>query len=137
MNIEKNDYRSFSERMSDYVAKVVGSWNFIFFQSAALIFWIFINIMFPLTSWDPYPFILLNLVLSFQAAFTAPIIMMSQNRQGEIDRQRSCDDYEINMKSEDEISQLHKKIDSLRENEISMLLNIINVLVEKTNYVSK
>src|SRR5215831_16116590 len=130
MNIEKNDYRSFSERMSDYVAKVVGSWNFIFFQSAALIFWIFINIMFPLTSWDPYPFILLNLLLSFQAAYTAPIIMMSQNRQGEIDRKRSIDDFDINCKAEVEIETLHQKIDLLREQEIARLSDAVDRLTK-------
>lgn len=76
---------------------------------------------------DPYPFILLNLVLSFQAAYTAPIIMMSQNRQSEIDRRHAEHDYRINVKAELEIELLHNKIDALREQEILKLINIIAV----------
>ena len=78
--------------------------------------------------WDPCPFILLNLVLSFQAAYAAPIIMMSQNRQFEIDRGHAEHDYRINVKAELEIELLHNKIDALREQEILQLLNIIQRL---------
>jgi uncharacterized membrane protein len=78
--------------------------------------------------WDPYPFILLNLVLSFQAAYAAPIIMMSQNRQSEIDRRHAEHDYRINVKAELEIELLHNKIDALREQEILKLINIIQRL---------
>jgi uncharacterized membrane protein len=78
--------------------------------------------------WDPYPFILLNLVLSFQAAYAAPIIMMSQNRQSEIDRRHAEHDHRINVKAELEIELLHNKIDALREQEILKLISIIQRL---------
>lgn len=74
---------------------------------------------------DPYPFILLNLLLSFQAAYTAPAIMMSQNRQAEVDRQHAEDDYVVNVKAEMEIELLHEKIDYMREQEIKQLLQML------------
>lgn len=119
------------QRISDAVARVVGSWAFIIVQSILLIFWILINVVAWSQAWDPYPFILLNLALSFQAAFTAPIIMMSQNRQNAIDRERAESDYKINIKAELEIEQLHEKIDLLRTQEIKQLLDIIQALERK------
>lgn len=112
--------KSFAERAADTVASVVGSWRFILIQTALLAGWIVFNALSP-GRVDPYPFILLNLMLSFQAAYTAPIIMMSQNRQADIDRRRSIEDYEINRKAELEIETLHQKIDLLREQEIAAL----------------
>jgi len=109
--------------LADWVAETVGSWRFIIVQSVLLGIW-----MAFIRHWDPYPFILLNLVLSFQAAYAAPIIMMSQNRQSEIDRRRAQHDYRINVKAELEIELLHNKIDALREQEIVKLLNIIQRL---------
>src|SRR5690349_6450076 len=82
----------FGERLSDAVASNVGSWTFVIIQSAALCLWIIANGVAWFMRWDPYPFILLNLVLSFLAAFTAPIIMMSQNRQSAIDRRNAQHD---------------------------------------------
>jgi len=108
------------DRTADRVAAIVGSWRFILIQSALLVSWIAVNATLG-ARWDPYPFILLNLVLSFQAAYTAPIIMMSQNRQADIDRQRAIEDFEINQKAELEIETLHQKIDLLRETEIAAL----------------
>lgn len=108
------------EQAADWVAATVGSWRFIFVQSALLGAWILYNAVSG-RPFDPFPFILLNLVLSFQAAYTAPVIMMSQNRQAEIDRRRSIDDFEINQKAELEIETLHQKIDLLREREIASL----------------
>lgn len=120
------------QRISDAVARVVGSWTFIIIQSILLILWILINVVAWSQAWDPYPFILLNLALSFQAAFTAPIIMMSQNRQNAIDRERAESDYKINVKAELEIEQLHEKIDLLRTQEIKQLLDIIQALERKS-----
>ena len=114
--------------LADWVAKTVGSWRFILVQSGLLIVWIALNAVAFIEHWDPYPFILLNLVLSFQAAYTAPIIMMSQNRQSEIDRRHALHDYRINVKAELEIELLHNKIDALREQEIVQLLSIIRRL---------
>jgi uncharacterized membrane protein len=115
-------------RVSDAVARVVGSWRFIIIQSVLLLIWIALNITAWVQQWDPYPFILLNLALSFQAAYTAPIIMMSQNRQSEIDRRAAQHDYDINLKAELEIELLHQKLDLLREKEISELIGIIRTL---------
>ena len=114
--------------LADWVAETVGSWRFIVLQSIVLAIWITLNVMAFIQHWDPYPFILLNLVLSFQAAYAAPIIMMSQNRQSEIDRRNAQHDYRINVKAELEIELLHNKIDALREREIVQLLNIIQRL---------
>ena len=114
--------------IADWVAKTVGSWRFIIIQSGVLAIWIFLNLIAVIAHWDPYPFILLNLVLSFQAAYAAPIIMMSQNRQSEIDRRHAEHDYRINVKAELEIELLHNKIDALREQEILQLINIIQRL---------
>jgi uncharacterized membrane protein len=116
------------EAIADLVAETVGSWRFIILQTVVLGIWIALNLMAAINHWDPYPFILLNLVLSFQAAYAAPIIMMSQNRQSEIDRRRAEHDYRINIKAELEIELLHSKIDALREQEILKLLNIIQRL---------
>ena len=114
--------------LADWVAETVGSWRFIMIQSVALAIWIALNMIAAINHWDPYPFILLNLVLSFQAAYAAPIIMMSQNRQSEIDRRNAEHDYRINVKAELEIELLHNKIDALREQEIVKLLDIIQRL---------
>jgi uncharacterized membrane protein len=93
--------------------------------------WIALNATAFIFHWDPYPFILLNLILSFQAAYTAPIIMMSQNRQAEVDRRNAAYDYAVNVKAELEIELLHAKIDALREQEIARLTQIIERMAEQ------
>lgn len=92
-----------SQRAADWLAAKVGSWNFIIGQSIMLVIWVILNITGIVFRWDPYPFILMNLVMSLQAAFTAPIIMMSQNRQAERDRLEAHHDYKINLKAEEEV----------------------------------
>ncbi|HQU16185.1 MAG: hypothetical protein B7Z66_09360 [Chromatiales bacterium 21-64-14] len=94
---------TFGQRTADRVAAVMGSWNFIIVQSVLLTAWIILNVTAYLNHWDPYPFILMNLVLSMQAAYAAPIIMMSQNRQAQRDRVEAQNDYQVNIKSEEEI----------------------------------
>ncbi len=111
---------SFSERAASVIANAVGSWRFVIVQSTLLVAWLIYNSVSDARV-DPYPFILLNLLLSFQAAYTAPMILMSQNRQGDIDRRRDVEDYETNRKAELEIETLHEKIDLLREQEIARL----------------
>jgi uncharacterized membrane protein len=108
----------------------VGSWRFIIIQSILLFGWIAVNSMAWIRGWDPYPFILLNLVLSFQAAFTAPIIMMSQNRQAEVDRQKADADYHVNIKAEEDICGLHEKMDLLREQDVARLIGLVETLIE-------
>jgi uncharacterized membrane protein len=119
--IARNVAREFEEhltpgqRIADRVAEIMGSWTFIIIQSSILLAWIVLNVVAYINHWDPYPFILLNLGLSFQAAYAAPIIMMSQNRQAEKDRLQSKNDYEVDMKAEMEIMQLHEKFNELRD----------------------
>jgi uncharacterized membrane protein len=94
------------DRVADTVAAGMGSWPFIIIQSVLLAVWIVLNVTAWLSHWDPYPFILLNLALSFQAAYAAPFIMMSQNRQAAVDRAAAQSDYQINAKAELEIELL-------------------------------
>ncbi len=91
------------QRIADGVANTMGSWGFIGTQSLILAVWIVLNIAGWVHSWDPYPFILMNLVLSMQAAYAAPVIMMSQNRQSQRDRLEAHNDYEVNQKAEVEV----------------------------------
>lgn len=108
-------------RMSDSLAKFVGSWGFVIIFIVVLLGWILMNQYVFLKPFDPFPFILLNLVLSCIAAIQAPIIMMSQNRQEEKDRIRSQNDYKVNIKSELIIEDLHQKLDKLIENQKAIL----------------
>jgi uncharacterized membrane protein len=118
------------QRIADAVAATMGSWTFIIAQSVALMVWIAFNVTAYVQQWDPYPFILLNLALSFQAAYAAPFIMMSQNRQQDIDRKAAENDYRINVKAELEIELLHEKIDQLREREVLKLTEAVRMLTE-------
>ena len=105
---------TFVQKLADKVAEFGGSWGFIIFFMTFLVAWILLNVFWlSHHGFDPYPFILLNLILSCIAAIQAPVIMMSQNRQEEKDRERSKKDYKINLKSELEIRELHEKIDHL------------------------
>jgi len=110
---------STGQRIADGVAAVVGSWPFIIVQSLLLVAWMGMNVYLAvmmashpgfLKAWDPYPFILLNLVLSFQAAYTGPVVMMSQNRQNDKDRLSAHCDFEVNKKAEEEIGVIMKHL---------------------------
>ena len=125
------------ERAADWAAERIGSWRFILMQSALLALWIAINSLAWIRGWDPYPFILLNLVLSFQAAYTAPIIMISQNRAAVLDRQRAEDDYRVNLKAELEIELLHHKMDLMREQEIAKLIETVDLLAKRLDAKSR
>jgi uncharacterized membrane protein len=122
------------QKVADDVAAMMGSWKFIIIQSVILLVWIVLNITAFVQQWDPYPFILLNLALSFQAAYAAPFIMMSQNRQQDIDRKAAEHDYQINVKAELEIELLHQKIDQLREKEV---LNLTESVMQLTALLGK
>lgn len=119
-DLEKEHLR-IGQRLADLTVRYIGSWKFIIIQSTILIIWTILNIVGWHQHWDPYPFILLNLFLSMQAAYTAPIIMMSQNRQAERDRLEAHNDYLINKKAEQEIRTIlnrlevqNEKIDALQ-----------------------
>jgi uncharacterized membrane protein len=111
------------ERVADRVAQLGGSWTFIGLCLLFLLAWIvFNNTVLGAHAFDPYPFIFLNLMLSMVAAFQAPVIMMSQNRQSATDRQMATHDYEVNLKAEIEIMALHEKMDALRSEQLAALL---------------
>lgn len=118
------------QRVADAVAATMGSWRFIIIQSTILVLWIALNVTAYFRGWDPYPFILLNLALSFQAAYAAPFIMMSQNRQQDVDRQKATADYQINIKAELEIELLQQKLDELRSKEVLALTESIKSLTD-------
>ena len=101
------------QRAADSIAKFAGSWAFIFSFSGVLILWIVVNVLLAAGAFDPYPFILLNLVLSCVAAIQAPLIMMSQNRQEEKDRRRAENDYKVNLKTEIMIEDLYDKVNAI------------------------
>ena len=126
VNTEKESKRSYSfgQRVADAIAKFAGSWTFIFVFVGVLVGWMILNILLAVGAFDPYPFILLNLVLSCVAAIQAPLIMMSQNRQEEKDRRRAENDYKVNLKTEIMIEDLYDKVNRIlaRQEELSKLL---------------
>lgn len=131
---EEVEIRTLGQKVADRVADFGGSWRFIILFGAFIIFWILANIYFLTNKgFDPYPFILLNLILSCLAAIQAPIIMMSQNRQEEKDRERARKDYLINLKSELEIRMLHEKLDNLIRHQREELIEIQKIQIEMMN----
>jgi uncharacterized membrane protein len=128
---EYDEHRTFGEKLSDQLASFGGSWAFLTSFGLVLLIWMAINIyQGEKQAFDPYPFILLNLVLSCLAAIQAPVIMMSQKRQEEKDRQRSYNDYRVNLKAELEIRHLHEKIDYLISKQWQRLSEIQQVQIE-------
>ena len=122
---------TFGERLSDRIASFGGSWTFIMIFGTVLFVWIVINtIVLATRAFDPYPFILMNLILSCLAALQAPIIMMSQNRAEARDRARAENDYKVNLKAELEIRHLHEKIDHLLRKQYNRLFEIQQIQIE-------
>lgn len=134
-NPDGDDVKStFGQRVADRVASFGGSWTFIMLFVGFLLGWIALNVFVLLNKgFDPYPFILLNLILSCVAALQAPVIMMSQNRQGEKDRQKAENDYMVNLKSELEIRMLHEKLDHLILHQEQSLIEIQKVQIDMMN----
>jgi uncharacterized membrane protein len=129
---------SFGEMLSDRLASFGGSWKFLICFACILLIWILINTILIISkAFDPYPFILLNLVLSCLAAIQAPIIMMSQNRQETKDRLRGAHDYQVNLKAELEIRQLHQKIDHLLSSQWRHLVEIQELQLELMEEIHK
>ena len=124
------DSLSFGQRLADRVANNMGSWRFIIIQTILVVLWMSLNLIAFINHWDPYPFILLNLLFSTQAAYAAPIIMMAQNRQNERDRAQAQADYETNLAAKVEIEALQEKLNSI---EIEKLDKIIRLLEEQKN----
>jgi uncharacterized membrane protein len=117
------------QRAADRVAAVVGSWRFIIIQSVVLVAWAWLNLTAWTRHWDPYPFILMNLFLSLQAAYTAPMLMMSQNRLAARDRLEAHNDFEINRKAEEEVRAILDHLTAQDE----ALARIVEALAASTN----
>ncbi len=126
-SVEHDDTKTFGQRAADAVAKFGGSWTFIILFGVVLVCWVILNSVILANynkAFDVYPYILLNLFLSMLASIQAPIILMSQNRQADLDRINAEHDYEVNLKAELEIMLLHEKVDLLREGQWGELLTI-------------
>jgi len=111
-----DEQMTLGERVADRVADTIGSWRFIIIQSMLIVLWIVLNVVAWIEHWDPYPFILMNVMLSFQAAYAGPVIMMSQNRQSAKDRLAAEIDHQVNTKAELEINNLMRRMDELELN---------------------
>lgn len=128
---EFNEQLTFGERVADKVAEFGGSWKFIFIFLSFLVAWMLFNtFVLAARAYDPYPYILLNLILSCIAALQAPVIMMSQNRMAAKDREQATHDYEVNIKAELEILQLHEQLTELRERDWMALIEMQQKQIE-------
>jgi len=131
MEIKKNwharhaESMSFGNRIADSVAKGMGSWNFIIIQTVLVIIWMALNLIGFMYHWDVYPFILLNLLFSTQAAYAAPIIMMSQNRQNERDRMHAEEDYKTNVDAKKEIEALAILLKNIEVEKLDKIIKMI------------
>jgi len=138
VDVDEKQLSTLGQRIADKVASFGGSWTFIISFGVFIFLWISVNVFWLVNKeFDPYPFILLNLILSTLAALQAPVIMMSQNRQEEKDRDRSKKDYMINLKSELEIRTLHEKIDHFIMDQQQELLELQKVQIEMINDILK
>lgn len=139
-NINKQvlEEMTFGEKIADRVASFGGSWTFLFSFFIVIVFWIILNILFlSRKAFDPYPFILLNLILSCLAAVQAPVIMMSQNRQAKKDKIKSDYEYMINLKAELEIKHINSKIDQLMREQWKRMLDIQNIQIDLMEEIKK
>ncbi len=116
---------SLGQKSANKITRLVGSWTFIIIQSIFLVIWLVLNIVAWMHHWDPYPFIFLNLALSFQAAYTAPIILMSENMEMDRDRKKSIADLATDRKAEREISQIQAQLTQLELEKIDKILKIL------------
>src|ERR1700743_1499403 len=123
---------AFGQKLADTVANGMGSWRFIIWQTIIVAVWMVLNIILVVTRrWDPYPFILLNLVFSTQAAYAAPIIMMAQNRQSERDRAQADADYETNCEAKKEIEELQLRLNAIEVDKLDKILKLLEDMKKK------
>jgi len=120
-----HDQLSFGERLSDTITKVMGSWHFIIWQTVIVMLWMTLNIIGLVRHWDVYPFVLLNLIFSTQSAYAAPIIMMSQNRQNQRDREQALHDYQVNVAAKKEIEDIQRQLSKIEVDKLDKILKII------------
>ena len=121
----------FGQRLADSVAQGMGSWRFIIWQTAIVAIWMILNVVGFAYKWDLYPFVLLNLVFSTQAAYAAPIIMMAQNRQGERDRAQADADFRTNREAKKEIEELLEKLNTIEIDKLDKILEILQKMDKK------
>lgn len=119
------------QKIADGVASTMGSWNFIIIQTLFVLLWMSLNIFGWISHWDAYPFILLNLLFSTQAAYAAPIIMMAQNRQNERDRYHANEDFETNVKAKKEIEDMQKALARIENEKLDAILKQLAALQKK------
>ncbi|MBS1502066.1 MAG: DUF1003 domain-containing protein [Bacteroidetes bacterium] len=123
---------NFGQRLADGVANGMGSWRFIIWQTIIVALWMILNVILIVTKrWDPYPYILLNLVFSTQAAYAAPIIMMAQNRQNQRDRAQADADYKTNCEAKTEIEELQKRLNAIEVEKLDKILNMLEEMKAK------
>jgi len=125
---------AFGQRLADSVANGMGSWRFIIIQTIIVALWMILNAVAFIYHWDKYPYILLNLLFSTQAAYAAPIIMMAQNRQSERDRAQADADYKTNCEAKEEIEQLMKKLNYIEADKLDKILTLLEKM-EKNNTI--
>jgi uncharacterized membrane protein len=124
---------TFGARIADKVATGMGSWKFIIIQTLIVALWMVLNIVGFISHWDPYPFILLNLLFSTQAAYAAPIIMMSQNRAADRDRAQAQADYDTNIAAKEEIEELQRHLASIEDNKLDKIIAMIEEMKSSRN----
>ena len=120
-----HDQLGFGERLSDTITKVMGSWHFIIWQTVIVMLWMTLNIIGLVRHWDVYPFVLLNLIFSTQSAYAAPIIMMSQNRQNQRDREQALHDYQVNLAAKEEIEDIQRQLSKIEVDKLDKILQLI------------
>jgi len=128
---EHEESMTFGQRLADSVATGMGSWRFIIIQTMIVALWMILNVVAWCYHWDIYPFILLNLVFSTQAAYAAPIIMMAQNRQNERDRAQANADYKTNCEAKEEIEQLQIRLNSIEVEKLDKIIVILQEIKDK------
>ena len=125
------DSLKFGQRLADSVANGMGSWRFIIWQTIVVAIWMILNVVAIIGHWDPYPYILLNLVFSTQAAYAAPIIMMAQNRQSERDRKQADADFRTNCEAKVEIEELQKRLAAIEVDKLDKILAMLEQMDSK------
>lgn len=128
---QESDTRTWGEKLADSVAEGMGSWRFIIIQTLIVLVWMTLNVIGIAFQWDPFPFILLNLLFSTQAAYAAPIIMMSQNRQSDRDRAQAKADYETNLRAKEEIEELQTRLARIEDDKLDQIFKILQEIKDK------
>lgn len=125
------DTLTFGERLADSVATGMGSWNFIIIQTIIVAAWMALNVVAIIYHWDPYPYILLNLLFSTQAAYAAPIIMMAQNRQSDRDRVKANEDFKTNVEAKKDIESLQIRLNNIDVDKLDKILALLEKMDQK------